>query len=251
MDKKKHLIVVPTYNEQANIEPLVNGIFKYAMHAEILFVDDNSQDGTVEAIEGCQKKLPSKIHILKRGGKLGLGTAYIAGFNWGLERKFDVLIEMDADLSHNPKYLPEMFNSLRDHDLVIGSRYVEGGGTKNWSFIRRFISRCGSLYARSVLGVGIEDFTGGFNAWHAHVLEAIRINEVASSGYVFQIELKYRAALACFSWAEVPIIFADRVEGVSKMSSNVVLEAVYRVLSLRFSLRKFGGSTNGVIEHEV
>lgn len=235
----KYLIVIPTYNEALNVEPLVKSIFSYAPEVSLLFVDDNSQDETQAKIRALSSQYPNKIYLLGRSRKLGLGTAYIAGFKWGLDRNFQILIEMDADLSHNPIYLKDFFKLLSTHDLVIGSRYIPGGGTENWNLIRRLISRAGSFYARSILGVKIEDFTGGFNAWHAKVLEQIGLDDIRSDGYVFQIELKYRAIMANFSYIETPIVFADRTKGQSKMSLSIVMEAVYKVFFLRAFKQKF------------
>ena len=235
----QYLIIVPTYNEALNIEPLITSIFANAPEVSLLFVDDNSKDGTRAKIMDMSQKFPGKINILERSHKQGLGSAYIAGFKWGLAKKFQVLIEMDADLSHNPIYLKEIFRLLSHSDVVIGSRYVTGGGTKNWSLVRRFISQAGSLYARTILGTKVEDFTGGFNAWQAKVLEKICLDDIRSDGYVFQIELKYRAIMAGFNYTETPIIFADRTFGQSKMSLSIVTEAVYKVFLLRAFKQKF------------
>lgn len=251
MSNESQLIVVPTYNEKQNIIPLVKGIFEHAPSADILFVDDNSEDGTADVINTLKAEHPDRINLLMRSKKLGLGSAYIAGFNWGLQRNYAVLIEMDADLSHNPFYLKNFFQKLKDHDIVIGSRYVKGGGTRNWSLLRRIISRFGSLYARIILNVNIADFTGGFNAWNSNVLKAIKIDEVSSDGYVFQIELKFRAILAGFKWTEIPIIFCDRIEGQSKMSTSVIVEAVLRVIALRLFKHKFLKGRNIHIEQEL
>lgn len=230
-----YLVIVPTYNEKANIEPLVAEIFAASPAAHILFVDDNSQDGTPELIEALQARYPEAIFKLSRAQKLGLGTAYVAGFRWGLERDYEVLIEMDADLSHQPRYLPEFLQQLKTADVVVGSRYLEGGGTENWSPWRKLISKAGSCYARFCLGRKVYDFTGGYNAWKRSVLEAIDLNQLRSDGYVFQIELKYRALLAGFKIQEVPIIFVERRAGESKMSVNIVLEAIYKVIFLRLT----------------
>ena len=235
----QYLIIIPTYNEAPNIIPLVESIFVNAPEVNLLFVDDNSQDKTRAKIQEMSRQYPQKINLLERQEKLGLGSAYIAGFKWALDRKFQIIFEMDADLSHNPSYLKEIFRLLKSHDLVIGSRYVPGGGTKNWSLIRRFISRAGSAYARMILGVKVADFTGGFNAWHARVLKQICLDDIRSDGYVFQIELKYRAILAGFRFIETPIIFTDRTQGQSKMSLSIVLEAVYKVFLLLGFQKKF------------
>lgn len=229
----KTLIIIPTYNEVENIQAITALTFQVSSDFQILFVDDNSQDGTRDEIAKVSARFPGKIHLLPRAGKLGLGTAYVAGFRWGLERGFDVLIEMDADLSHNPVYLTDMLERLQRADGVIGSRYVEGGGTKNWSWLRKLISRGGSLYSRMVLGLAVRDLTGGFNGWHRRVLEAINIDAIQSEGYAFQVELKYRALKKGFRLEEFPIIFVDRRAGYSKMSSRIVLEAILRMWSLR------------------
>ncbi|MBI2601824.1 MAG: polyprenol monophosphomannose synthase [Deltaproteobacteria bacterium] len=231
---KKSLVIVPTYNEAKNIGPLVGQIFAILPSLSILFVDDNSPDGTLQRIEDVQKQHPMRIDVISRSGKLGLGTAYIAGFRWGLENGFDYFIEMDADFSHDPRYLPRFLELLETNDVVVGSRYIPGGGTKNWNWLRRLISRAGSFYARTVLGLRLIDLTGGFNAWRRNVLESIGLDRIKSEGYAFQIELKYRAHLKGFRIVESPIIFVDRLVGTSKMSKKIVWEAIYRVLMLRF-----------------
>lgn len=233
----KVLIVVPTYQEVENVDELLRGIAEHAPDADVLFVDDHSTDGTIERIHANMEQRPGRIHLLERPEKLGLGTAYVAGFHWALERDYDAAQEMDADLSHDAAVLPRMVELLGEHDVVVGSRYVPGGGTRNWSLLRQFISRGGGLYARLVLGIGVHDPTGGFNAWRREVLEAIGLDTIKSDGYSFQIELKYRAAKAGFSIVETPIIFEDRRAGQSKMSSAIVIEAMRRVLTLRLENR--------------
>jgi len=231
----KFLIVIPTYNEAENLPLIVSSVLnKTPESVHVLIVDDGSPDGTGK----IAKKLASennRIHDLHRAGKLGLGTAYIAGFKWGLEQGFDAFIEMDADFSHRPEYLPQMLKYLQEYDFVIGSRYVSGGGTKNWGLIRKILSRGGSIYARLVLSAPVRDFTGGFNGWKRSVLEKINLDTIRSDGYSFQIELKYRAFLCGFKFFEFPIIFEDRQVGISKMSSNIVFEALLRVLFLKFN----------------
>ncbi len=229
----KTLIIIPTYNEVENVQAITALTFQVSSDFQILFVDDNSQDGTRDEIAKMSARFPGKIHLLARSGKLGLGTAYVAGFRWGLARDFDVFVEMDADLSHNPVYLTDMLACLTRVDGVIGSRYVPGGGTKNWSWIRKLISRGGSLYSRLVLGLRVRDLTGGFNGWHRRVLENINIDAIQSEGYAFQVELKYRALKKGFHLEEFPIIFVDRRAGYSKMSSRIVFEAILRMWSLR------------------
>lgn len=235
MDEKNYkiLIISPTYNEKENIHPLVSGIFSQNIDSQILFVDDNSQDGTRSEILKMQKEWPGRVHLLPRPAKLGLGSAYVEGFLWGLEKKFDYFVEMDADLSHAPQYLKAFIKQLPKYQVVTGSRYIEGGGTENWSPLRKFISKAGSWYARTILGLKVHDFTGGYNLWHRSVFEKIDPKSLKSDGYVFQIELKYRALLSGFSLKEVPILFCDRRAGHSKMSSRIILEAVYKVIFLR------------------
>jgi dolichol-phosphate mannosyltransferase len=228
------LIVVPTYNEVENVGILLDGIAKHAPAADVLFVDDNSQDGTVDRIRRRQQAMPERIHLLQREGKLGLGTAYVAGFRWALGRDYDAVQEMDADLSHDPQYLPQTLAFPGGCQVAIGSRYIEGGGTVDWGLARKFISGFGNLYARAILGLGVRDLTGGFNAWKREVLETVSLDGIRSEGYAFQIEMKYRAHLAGFSLAEIPIVFRDRQLGQSKMSSRVALEAMIRVWAMRF-----------------
>jgi dolichol-phosphate mannosyltransferase len=233
IDIKKPIVIVPTYNEVDNVEPLVDRVFAATPTIHILFVDDNSQDGTRERVDALMARFPGRVHILKRAGKLGLGTAYIAGFKWALSQGYDALIEMDADHSHDPKELAVFIDKLRDHDAVVGSRYCEGGGTENWSLIRKCISVFGSFYSRSILGLTIMDLTGGFNAWRRDTVLAINPDLVRSEGYSFQIELKYRAHLAGKTIVESPILFSERRAGQSKMSLKIVIEAMIRVWALR------------------
>jgi dolichol-phosphate mannosyltransferase len=229
------LVIIPTYNEAENIEEVVRATLKHEPHAHILVVDDNSKDQTQNIVRSLQKDLPGTLHMITRAGKLGLGTAYIAGFKWALARSYQTIIEMDADLSHDPAVVPQMLQTFKQGaDVVIGSRYVPGGGTVNWGLGRKLISRFGSLYARTILGLRIRDLTGGYNAWSRRVLEKISLDQVKSEGYSFQIELKYRAHKAGFTLKEIPITFADRRAGQSKMSGKIVLEAMIRVWKLRF-----------------
>lgn len=228
------LIVVPTYNERDNVEAVAEQFLAPVAGAEILFVDDNSPDGTGGILDRLAGENP-RIHVLHRAGKLGLGTAYVDGFRWGLARDYDCLLEMDADFSHDPQYLPALVDRARaDADVVVGSRYVAGGGTRNWGAGRKLISRGGSIYARAVLGVEIRDLTAGFICWRRTALEAIDLGQVTSNGYSFQIEMKYRALRAGLRVVEVPIVFVDRRVGQSKMSRRIVTEALGVVWKLRF-----------------
>ena len=212
---------------------------------DVLVVDDGSPDGTGRLADEIATR-EKRVNVLHRSGKLGLGTAYVAGFRWGLERGYDSLIEMDADFSHDPERLPVLLSILQSEaDVAIGSRYVAGGGTKNWGLGRKILSRGGSLYARLILGVGIRDFTGGFNGWRREVLEAMDLSTLRSDGYSFQIELKHRAHLLGFRWKEFPILFVDRTVGKSKMSRRIVLEALKRVWEFRFRAARVSTNRQG------
>ena len=233
MVPEKILLAIPTYNEAENIEPMIQAVWAAVPNIHVVIIDDNSSDGTATIVKKLRETNTTKLHLIERPGKLGLGTAYVAAFKWGLARGYQGFIEMDADFSHNPNTLPTMIERLTKSDFVIGSRYIEGGGTENWSFFRKLISKSGSLYARTILGISIRDLTGGFNAWNRKVLEQIGIDSIKSEGYSFQIELKYRAVLAGFTWEELPILFSERRAGQSKMSGNIILEAMKRVWVLR------------------
>lgn len=231
---QKPLVIVPTYNEAENVGSLVDEVFQAVPSLHILFVDDNSRDGTRDIIRQKQDQHPGTVHLIERPGKMGLGTAYLTGFAWALEKGYDAVIEMDADFSHNPKDLVRILSELGREAAVAGSRYVRGGGTVNWSLGRKIISRGGSLYAMSILRLPIRDLTGGFNGWSRPVLEKIDLKSIKSEGYAFQIEMKYRATLAGFKVSEIPITFVDRRAGQSKMSSKIVIEAMGRVWKLAF-----------------
>lgn len=229
----KTLILVPTYNERGNIEPLVQEILKHNPEVDILFIDDSSPDRTWDLVQKIGHSNPH-VHLLKRERKQGLGRAYLAGFDWGLERGYEYLIEMDADFSHRPQDLTKIIASFKPEiDFIVGSRYIPGGTTVNWGFLRKVISRGGSLYARFILGYPLRDWTGGFNAWTAATLARICLSKVTSNGYSFQIELKYRALKSGCRGLEVPITFEERRVGKSKMSLKIVLEAFYRVWQIR------------------
>ncbi len=229
------LIVVPTYNEIENLEPIARAILAATpSDIEILVVDDGSPDGTGKLADALAEKNP-RFHVHHRAQKQGLGPAYIAGFKWGFERGYEAFIQMDADFSHDPKYLPTMLELLNQgNDLVIGSRYVSGGGTVNWGLGRKILSRGGSFYSRMILGANLRDFTGGFNGWRKAALEKIDLRSLRSDGYSFQIELKFRAFLNGYKIKEFPIIFEDRKVGQSKMSGGIILEALGRVWEFRW-----------------
>jgi len=231
----RSLIVIPTYNEIENLGPLIEAVLRTTPSSlEVLVVDDGSPDGTGALADTLSDTHAPRVHVLHRARKMGLGTAYVAGFKWGLEKGFDAIIEMDADFSHHPEYLPTMLERLGNYDFVIGSRYVAGGGTVNWGLGRKILSRGGSLYSRLILGAPIRDFTGGFNGWRKPVLEAVELDSLKSDGYSFQIELKYRAFKRGFRYTEFPIVFEDRKVGKSKMNRRIVVEALGRVWGFRF-----------------
>jgi dolichol-phosphate mannosyltransferase len=227
------LVVIPTYNEAENLVRIVPRVRSAVPGAHILVVDDASPDGTGELADALARSSP-RVHVLHRAGKAGLGKAYLAAFRWALERGYRWVLEMDADWSHHPRYLPLLLDrAASDADLVLGSRWVAGGGTLNWGLGRRLISRGGSLYARWILGLGIRDLTGGFKCFRAEVLRAIDLDTVNSTGYAFQIELTYRALRRGFRVVEVPIVFEDRRVGQSKMSRAIVLEALAMVWKIK------------------
>jgi dolichol-phosphate mannosyltransferase len=230
-------IVVPTYNEAANLGPLVHGVRESAPEAKILVVDDNSPDGTGKLAEQLAAADPH-VEVLHRPGKAGLGLAYVNGFAHALRSGAGYVVEMDADLSHDPADLPRLLEPVRaGAGLALGSRYAEGGGIADWGAARRAVSRGGSWYARRVLGVGVRDLTGGFKCFRADVLRAIDLPTVRSHGYAFQVELTYRTLCAGFDVVEVPIVFRDRRRGESKMSWRIALEAAWLVPALRGSAR--------------
>lgn len=233
-EQRKALVCLPTYDERENLAPMIEAILASVPTLEILVIDDNSPDGTGRLADEIAAREP-RVHVLHRRGKEGLGKAYLAGFAWALERGYGLVLEMDCDFSHDPRYLPAMLAAAQEHDLVLGSRYVPGGGTVNWGLGRKLISRGGSLYARTILGLSARDLTGGFKCFRREVLEAIDLPTVQCTGYAFQIELTYRAARRGFKVKEIPIVFVDRRVGQSKMSRRIVLEAIRKVWSIRFS----------------
>ncbi|ABF91522.1 glycosyl transferase, group 2 family protein [Myxococcus xanthus DK 1622] len=230
------LVCIPTYNERENIEAIVQAVLETDPRVDILIVDDNSPDGTGQLADGLAAQ-DSRVRVLHREKKEGLGRAYLAAFRWALAEQYTYILEMDADFSHDPRYLPGILDAAEaGADLVLGSRYVTGGGTVNWGVGRQLISRGGSLYARSILGVGIQDLTGGFKCFHRRVLEAIDLDSVKSTGYAFQIELTYRTLRKGFTVREVPIVFEDRRVGHSKMSKKIFAEALTMVWKLRLTV---------------
>ena len=230
------LVCIPTYNERDNLEPIVRAVLAADPRLDILVVDDNSPDGTGELADRIAAAEP-RVRVLHREKKQGLGRAYLHAFRWALAEPYTYVIEMDADFSHNPHYLPVLLDAAQEGaDLVLGSRYVSGGGTVNWGVGRKIISRGGSLYARSILGVRVRDLTGGFKCFHRRVLESLDLDAVQSSGYAFQIELTYRTLRKGFRVREIPIVFEDRRVGHSKMSRRIFLEALTMVWKLRLTV---------------
>ena len=231
------LVCIPTYNERENLEAICSAVLAAEPRVDILVVDDNSPDGTGQLADELAAKEP-RIKVLHRQKKEGLGRAYLHAFRTALDARYQYVIEMDADFSHDPRYLPRLLDeAMSGTDLVLGSRYVRGGGTLNWGVGRKVISRGGSLYARTILGVGIRDLTGGFKCFRRRVLESIGLEEVRSSGYAFQIELTYRTLKKGFTVKEIPIVFEDRRVGQSKMSRTIFLEALTMVWKIRFKVR--------------
>ena len=230
----KALVITPTYNERANVPTLIDRVLEQDSRIEMLFVDDNSPDGTGDLIDGIAKENP-RIHLLRRPGKMGLGTAYRDGFRWALARDYELIFEMDADFSHDPDHLPEFLAAAEQADFVLGSRYLNGKVTVvNWPMSRLMLSYGANIYARIVTGLRLWDATGGFKCFHRRVLESINLDDVRSNGYAFQIEMSFRATKKGFKPIEIPIVFADRTEGESKMSGHIVREAIFMVWRLRW-----------------
>jgi dolichol-phosphate mannosyltransferase len=229
---ERALVVIPTYNERINLPLIVPQILEQDARFEVLVVDDNSPDGTGRLADEMAKAEP-RIHVLHRPGKAGLGKAYLAGFKWALERRYDLIFEMDADFSHDPKFLPEFLHAVQNADLVIGSRYHSGVNVINWPIARLLLSVGANEYARRITGLPLTDSTGGFKCFRRRVLEAIDFEKVKSNGYSFQIEMSFRAWKQGFRLVEIPIVFTDRVEGQSKMDKRIVREAIRMVWWLR------------------
>lgn len=234
LQRERALVIVPTYNERENIARLIDNVLAQDPRLEILVVDDGSPDGTADIVDRMIA-VSTRLNILRRPRKMGLGTAYVAGFRWALERGYDFVFEMDADFSHDPSQLPEFLRAIQSADLVLGSRYREGKvSVVNWPISRLILSYFANVYARRVTGLQVWDATGGFKCFRRSVLEAIDLSEVRSNGYAFQIEMSYRAVRRGFRIIEIPIVFVDRTEGTSKMSKTIVREAVWMVWRLRW-----------------
>ncbi len=228
----KSLIIIPTYNEKENIREIIQELFKLSLCFEVLVVDDNSPDGTGEIVDGLCVDNP-KVHVIHRPRKMGLGSAYVEGFRFALEKDYDIVFEMDADFSHDPGYLPIFLEQIKECDLVLGSRYIRGIRVTNWPLGRLLLSYFANIYARTVTGLPVKDTTGGFKCFRREVLESIDLDKVSSEGYSFQIEMTFRAWKKGFRICEIPITFRDRQKGKSKMSFKINREAVWMVWKLR------------------
>jgi dolichol-phosphate mannosyltransferase len=230
------LVIIPTYNERENIVRMIRTVYALPIDAHILIVDDGSPDGTGDLVREQQLEFPGRLHLLERSGKMGLGTAYIAGFKWGLQHDYEYFFEMDCDFSHHPEDLPRLLQSCKEDgaDLAVGSRYVKGGQLENWPLGRILLSYGASLYVRMITWMPVKDPTAGFICYRREVLEAIQLDRIRFIGYAFQIEMKFAAYQLGFTLKEVPITFTDRIEGSSKMSKGIVQEAVFGVLQMRW-----------------
>ena len=232
------LVIIPTYNEKENIEAIIRAVTSLEKGFDVLIIDDGSPDGTADIVKRLMAdELAGRLHLIERSGKLGLGTAYIRGFEWAIAEKYNFIFEMDADFSHNPADLPRLYAACHDegHDVAVGSRYVTGVNVVNWPMGRVLMSYFASKYVRTVLGIGLHDTTAGFVCYRRRVLETIRLNEIHFKGYAFQIEMKYSALKLGFSVKEVPVIFVNRELGTSKMSGGIFGEAFFGVIQLRFT----------------
>ncbi len=232
----KNIVIIPTYNESENIEAIIHAVINQPIQPEILIVDDNSPDGTASMVKKMQEKLGSRLHILERSGKLGLGTAYIAGFKWALSRDYDYIFEMDADFSHNPDDINKLHNAcvVKKADLAVGSRYKSGVNVVNWPMGRVLMSYFASMYVRLITRMPIMDTTAGFKCYHRSVLETINLDKIKFKGYAFQVEMKFTAWKYGFNVVEVPIVFTDRRQGTSKMSGGIFNEAIWGIMKMKF-----------------
>jgi dolichol-phosphate mannosyltransferase len=246
---KENLVIIPTYNEKENIANIIEAVLSLKNKYDLLIIDDGSPDGTADIVRQLQKQYPQQLHLIEREGKLGLGTAYIKGFEWALRHKYKFIYEMDADFSHNPNDLERLYHACKDNgaDLAIGSRYVSGVNVVNWPMGRVLISYFASVYVRIITGMKIHDATAGFKCYSREVLETIDLNKIRFKGYAFQIEMKFTAWKFGFNIVEVPIIFTDRREGSSKMSGGIVNEAVWGVIKMKISsfFRKYNKRPKG------
>ncbi|OIQ19621.1 MAG: dolichyl-phosphate beta-D-mannosyltransferase [Bacteriovorax sp. MedPE-SWde] len=229
----KTLIIIPTFNEIENIENMINSVFGLYPDVSVLVIEDGSPDGTADVVKKYQEK-HSNLHMIQRSGKLGLGTAYITGFKWALEKDFEHVFEMDCDFSHDPTQIPNLLEAAQTHDLVIGSRYLDGIRIINWPFHRLLLSYMASIYTRFVTGIPVQDTTGGFKCFSRKALSSLKLDEIIANGYIFQLELNYKVWTLGLPIKEVPIIFYERRDGESKMAGGIVWEAFFAVLKLRF-----------------
>ncbi len=235
MTTNKNLVIIPTYNEKENIEKMIKKVFSLSMPFDLLIIEDNSPDGTADIVKTLQKEYPDNLHMIERSGKLGLGTAYITGFKWALEKKYDYICEMDADFSHNPDDLIRLVNACEEGaDLAIGSRYITGVNVVNWPIGRVLMSYYASSYVRFITRMKVRDTTAGFKCYNRKVLETINLDNIKLKGYAFQIEMKFTTWKYGFKIVEVPIIFTERQEGASKMSGGIFNEAVWGVIKMKF-----------------
>ena len=232
-----NLVIIPTYNEKENIEKIIRAVFTLPRLVDVLIIDDGSPDGTGAIVKRLQDEFPNKLYLVERSGKLGLGTAYIAGFKWALEREYSYIFEMDADFSHNPQDLLRLYTACAEGnaDVAIGSRYISGVNVVNWPISRVLLSYFASIYVRMISGMDIKDTTAGFKCYRRQVLEAIDLDKIRFKGYAFQIEMKFTAYEMGFRLKEIPIVFVNRVEGVSKMSGGIFGEALFGVILLKFN----------------
>ncbi|MBU2018586.1 MAG: polyprenol monophosphomannose synthase [Bacteroidetes bacterium] len=232
----KVLVIIPTYNEKENVLLMIERVMSYKRQYHLLIVDDNSPDGTAELVEAEMSRYPNRLFLHKRAGKLGLGTAYIAGFKWSMQRDYSYSIEMDCDFSHNPDDLDRLVeNCEKGADLTVGSRYCSGGGVVDWPMNRKLLSYFASVYVRCILWISVKDTTAGFKCYNNEVLKKIELENVPFKGYTFQIYMKYAALKLGFKVEEIPILFKDRERGVSKMSSSIIKEAIFGVIKMRFT----------------
>ncbi len=232
---KKNLVIIPTYNEKENVERMIRKVFSLSVPFELLIIDDNSPDGTADIVKKLQSEFPDRLHLLQRKGKLGLGTAYLTGFNWALEHGADFIFEMDCDFSHNPEDLERLYDACANQgaDLAIGSRYIRGINVINWPLGRVLMSYAASVYVRMVTGMKVMDTTAGFKCYRREVLQTINMEDIRLKGYGFQVEMKFTAWKHGFNLVEVPIIFTDRQEGNSKMSGGIFNEALWGILKMK------------------
>jgi dolichol-phosphate mannosyltransferase len=244
MKKHDKVVIVPTYNEAEVISDLIKEVFRVSPNLDVLVVDDNSPDGTGDIVDGMAGR-DERVNCLHRAEKEGIGPAYIEGFKWAIDRRYDLIVQMDADFSHDPAYIPSFLELMDEYDVVIGSRYAKGGKVGDWGIIRRFVSRCGSLYAKIILALPINDLTGGFKCFKRKILEDIELDEICTHGYAFQIETTYRAFKKGARIKEFPITFPDRRIGKTKMTGDIFLEAIFAVLMLRFRVQGQGARDKG------